>query len=85
MKECIEQAEIEAWKDLIDSAPESFKLKRGLRYKDIGGGTAINFFSLPIPLFNRVIGLGLNAAFNTSIINEIKAFYSNNEKYIVHF
>src|SRR5689334_7237457 len=55
----IEQTEIAAWRDLIDAAPDTFRLARGLQHQDIGGGMAINFQTMPIPLFNRVIGLGL--------------------------
>ena len=55
----IEQTEIAAWSDLIDAAPDSFRQANGLRHQAIGGGMAINFQKEPIPLFNRVIGLGL--------------------------
>lgn len=81
----IELTEIAAWRDLIDAAPDSFKIKNGLRYKDIGGGTAINFLKEPSPLFNRVIGLGLTQSLNQEVIDDIKSFYTHHEKYIVHY
>ena len=81
----IEQTEIAAWKDLIDAAPDSFKLVNGLRYRYIGGGLAINFQAEPVPLFNRVIGLGLAGTLTPAVINEIKNFYTHNEKYIIHY
>jgi hypothetical protein len=81
----IEQTEIAAWKDLIDAAPDSFKIANGLRHEDVGGGMAINFRQEPIPLFNRVIGLGLSQPLNQHVIDSIKSFYQHHEKYLVHF
>lgn len=81
----IEQTEIAAWRDLIDAAPDSFRLARGLRHCDIGGGMAINFQAEPIPLFNRVIGLGLTEPLTQKTIDEIKSFYTHKEKYLVHY
>lgn len=81
----IEQTEILAWKDLIDAASNNFKEKNGLAHKNIGGGLAINFQKMPVPLFNRVIGLGLTESVTQAIVNEIISFYSHNEKYIIHY
>lgn len=81
----IEGTELAAWQDLIDAAPDSFRIKRGLGYKQIGGGLAINFKSMPIPLFNRVIGLGLSEPLTPSVVDDIKAYYAHNEKYLIHF
>jgi len=81
----IEGTEMAAWQDLIDAAPESFRLARGLGYKKIGGGLAINFTSTPIPLFNRVIGLGLSEPVTPAVVEEVKAYYARNEKYLIHF
>ena len=81
----IEQTEIAAWRDLIDAAPDTFKVTNGLRYKLIGGGLATNFQNEPIPLFNRVIGLGLTEPVTRDVIDKIKKFYSHKEKYIVHY
>ncbi len=81
----IEQTEIAAWRDLIDAAPDSFQIINGLRHKNIGGGMAINFQKEPIPLFNRVIGLGLEEPLTQNVIDEIKTFYNHHEKYIVHY
>lgn len=81
----IEQTEISAWKDLIDAAPDSFRILNGLRHQDIGGGMAINFQQEPIPLFNRVIGLGIREPLTQYLLDSIKAFYTHKEKYIIHF
>ena len=81
----IEQTEMAAWRDLIDAAPDSFKIVNGMQHKDIGGGMATNFQKMPIPLFNRVIGLGLTEPLTQNIINEVKSFYTHNEKYLVHY
>lgn len=81
----IEQTEMAAWQDLIDAAPESFRLEKGLQHKAIGGGMAINFQKEPIPLFNRVIGLGLKEPLTQGIIDEVKAFYARKEKYLIHY
>lgn len=81
----IEGTELAAWQDLIDAAPDSFRLARGLNYKRIGGGLAINFQSMPIPLFNRVIGLGLSEPLTSAVLDDVKAYYSHNEKYLIHF
>jgi hypothetical protein len=81
----IEQTEIAAWRDLIDAAPDLFKVRNGLQHKDIGGGMAINFQRMPIPLFNRVIGLGLSEPLTQNIINEVESFYTHGEKYLIHY
>lgn len=81
----IEQTEMAAWRDLIDAATDSFKKAKGLRYEYIGRGLAINFQKEPIPLFNRVIGLGLEEPLSQEVIDSIKSFYSQKEKYIVHY
>lgn len=81
----IEQTEIAAWRDLINAAPDSFRMANGLRHKDIGGGMAINFQKMPIPLFNRVIGLGLKEPVTQDVIDQVKSFYTQNEKYLVHY
>ncbi len=81
----IEQTETAAWRDLIDAAPDSFRQAKGLRYQNIGEGLAINFQKEPIPLFNRVIGLGLAKPFSQDLIETIKAFYTHHEKFIVHY
>lgn len=81
----IERTEIAAWRDLIDAAPDSFKMANGMQHRDIGGGMATNFQKMPIPLFNRVIGLGLTEPLTQSIVDEIKSFYSHKEKFLVHY
>jgi len=81
----IEQTEIAAWSDLIDAAPDSFRQANGLRHQTIGGGMAINFQKEPIPLFNRVIGLGLTQPITKQIIDSIKSFYTHHEKYLIHY
>jgi hypothetical protein len=81
----IEQTEIAAWRDLLDAAPDSLRLANGMQHKDIGGGMAINFQKMPIPLFNRVIGLGLKEPLTQEIIDQVKSYYTHHEKYLVHY
>ena len=81
----IEETEIKAWRDLIDAAPDSFQVKNGLMHKNVGGGMAIGFLKEPVPLFNRVIGLGLREAFSQQVIDKIKSIYTHQEKYIIHY
>jgi hypothetical protein len=81
----IEQTEIAAWKDLIDAAPISFAEANGPRHQAIGGGMAIIFQKEPIPLFNRVIGLGLTSPLTQQVIDTIKCFYKHHEKYLIHY
>ena len=81
----IEQTEIDAWRSLIDAAPDSLKQLNGLQHLDIGGDTAINFQHEPTPLFNRIIGLGLTKPLTQQLIDSIKGFYIHHEKYIVHY
>src|SRR4051794_24371219 len=73
----IEQTEIEAWRSLVDAAPDSLKQLNGLRHVSIGGGMAINFQHEPTPLFNRVIGLGLTEPLTQQVIDSIKSFYNH--------
>jgi hypothetical protein len=54
----IERAEAVAWKDQWDAAPEDFRARTGMYYREVGGATAFVFPPMPLPLFNRVIGLG---------------------------
>jgi hypothetical protein len=81
----IEQTEIEAWRSLIDAAPDSLRTINGMKHVAIGGGMAINFQKKPVPLFNRVIGLGLTEPLTQPVIDSIKAFYIQHEKYLVHY
>jgi hypothetical protein len=81
----IEQTEIEAWRSLIDAAPDSMRTINGMKHVAIGGGMAIKFQKKPVPLFNRVIGLGLTQPLTQQVIDSIKAFYTQHEKYLVHF
>lgn len=81
----IEKTEMEAWSSLIDAPPDSLRLANGMKHQDLGGGVAINFQKMPIPLFNRVIGLGLTEPLTQAVIDSIKAFYAHHEKYLVHF
>lgn len=81
----IEQTEIAAWSNLLDAAPDSFRLANGLRHQAFGGGMAINFQKEPIPLFNRVIGLGLIKPLTRQVIDSIKSFYVHHEKYLIHY
>jgi hypothetical protein len=81
----IEQTEIEAWRSLLDAAPDSLREVNGMKHRDIGGGMAINFQKNPIPLFNRVIGLGLCEPLTQQVIDSVKTFYTHHEKYLIHF
>ncbi len=81
----IEQTEIAAWKDLLDAAPGNFAKSNGLRYAEIGGGLAINFQQMPIPLFNRVIGSGLMQPLTKDLIEQIGSFYGHGEQYLIHY
>jgi hypothetical protein len=81
----IEQTEMDAWRSLIDAVPDSLKRANGMEHKSIGGGMAIHFQKMPVPLFNRVIGLGLTEPLTQEVIDEIRSFYKRNEKYIIHF
>jgi hypothetical protein len=80
----IEKTETEAWRSLIDAAPDSLRKANGMGYMDIGGGMAINFQHNPVPLFNRVTGLGLTKPLTQQVVDSIKAFYSHHEKYLIH-
>lgn len=81
----VEQTEVAAWKDLIDAAPDTFKAANGMKYFNVGGGLAINFQKMPIPLFNRVIGLGLSEPVTQEVIDQITGFYTHGEKYLIHY
>lgn len=81
----IERTETEAWRSLLDAAPDSLRKVNGMKYMAIGGGTAINFQKNPIPLFNRVIGLGLSEPLTQQVIDSVKNFYTHDEKYLIHF
>jgi hypothetical protein len=81
----IEQTEMAAWRGLIDAIPDSLKLANGMKHQNIGGGMVINFQKIPVPLFNRAIGMGLAEPFTQKVLDSIKSFYSHREKYIVHY
>lgn len=83
--ELIEQTEAAAWRDMLDAAAPAFSTANGLRYKETGGGLAINFQQMPVPLFNRVIGAGLTMPLTQDVIDEVKAFYTRNEQYLIHY
>src|ERR1043165_9795004 len=55
----VEFGEAEAYADLQRAAPADFAAQLGMRVEKIGSATGIVMAGADIPLFNRVIGLGV--------------------------
>jgi hypothetical protein len=70
-----ERMEAQAWVDWYASAPPAVRASGGQRVASIGGATLLIAPGLPVPLFNRVIGLGLDRPCTPDDLEAVRAVY----------
>ena len=63
-----EHNEAAAWRDMFASAPKELAAAHGLWAQQRGAALAISVKDLPIGMFNRVLGLGLNEALDEATL-----------------
>jgi hypothetical protein len=73
----VEFGEAEAYADMFQAAPPAL----GTRVERIGGAVALIASSVPIFLFNRVIGLGLEETVPDVLLEQIVSLYAGNTVY----
>jgi hypothetical protein len=71
----IEVIEQQAWENMFDIAPVTFKEEQGMFYKHIGGATCLIFPKYPIVHFNMVIGLGFEEPVTPNLLDKIEDLY----------
>lgn len=71
----LERIEVEAYAALLAAAPHPFATAVGLSVVEAGGATLLVAPRIPVPLFNRAIGLGLDRPATPEDLDEILAVY----------
>lgn len=83
----IEAIEMEAWQNMFDIAPESFRQEMNLYYKKIGGGICFVFPKYPVVHFNMVMSLGYDEPISEALLKEVEAIYEkeNQPIYMIQY
>lgn len=83
----IEGIEIEAWQNMFDIAPPSYKKEMQMSRKHIAGGTCLVFPKYPLVHFNMVMGLGFSEPITGQVLQEVEQLYANENQsvYIIHY
>lgn len=72
---CADDAEAAAFADLYAAAPPALRERLGLAVRQVAGATLLLAPGLPTPMFNRVIGLGLESAADAAVLDAVEAAY----------
>lgn len=70
-------AEAAAYADMYAGAPAGVRTQLGLQVREISGATLLLAPGLPVPIFNRVIGLGTFEPATQSALDRILATYAD--------
>ena len=73
LAELVEYGEAEAFADMFDASPEY----QGQRVERIAGAYALIAPTMPLILFNRVLGLGLKESIHDDVLHRITVVYRN--------
>jgi hypothetical protein len=73
--EIVETSESNTFRTVVDAMPTAVLAEYGFSWQEVDGATAIFFEKLPIPAFNRVIGLGLHQAATEAMIDDLISLY----------
>lgn len=71
----IEEAEKQAWQNMFDLAPESFRREMNLYYEHAGGGICQVFPKYPVVHFNMVMGLGFTEPVTRKVLERVEGIY----------
>ncbi|HRH61294.1 MAG TPA: SMI1/KNR4 family protein [Chitinophagaceae bacterium] len=83
----IENAELDAWQNMFDIAPEDFRKKMAMFYKHVGGGICQVFPNYPVVHFNMVMGLGFTEPVTKEILQQVESIYNEAQQpvYMIQF
>jgi hypothetical protein len=83
----VEAVERQAWQNMFDIAPEEFRKRVKLFYRNVGGGTCQVFPNYPIVHFNMVLGLGFTEPLTDTLLREVENIYAaaGQPAYMVQF
>ncbi len=70
-----ERIEAHAWSDWYAAAPPAVRAQGGQRVESVAGATLLIAPGLPVPLFNRAIGLGLDRPCTREDLEAVRAVY----------
>jgi len=73
----IESAELDAWQNMFDIAPENFREKMKMFYRQVGGGICEVFPLYPVVHFNMVMGLGFTEPVTKEILHRVENIYAD--------
>ena len=73
LAELVEYGKAEAFADMFDASPEY----QGQRVERIAGAYALIAPTMPLILFNRVLGLGLKESIHDDVLHRITVVYRN--------
>jgi len=73
----LEFVEAQMWKTLFTSIPVTDAMDLGVRYESLGAAMCFMFEKLPVWMFNRVLGLGIDSPASLSDIQYLMDFYGN--------
>lgn len=76
----IEAIEMEAWQNMFDIAPESFRKEMNLYYRKTGGGICFVFPKYPVVHFNMAMSFGYAEPITETLLEEIKAIYEKEQQ-----
>ena len=83
----IEGVEMDAWKDCVAAAPADYVAREGLTARPLGAGLAVACRNIAIPLFNRVMGLGVAAPATEAEVTAARSLYESLgvRKFMIHY
>ena len=83
----IENAELQAWQNMFDIAPEEFRKKMKLFYKQVGGGICEVLPFYPVVHFNMVMGLGFTEPVTGKVLAQVEKIYADAQQsvYLIQF
>jgi GNAT superfamily N-acetyltransferase len=70
-----DRVEAAAYADLYLSTPPALRARMGLAVESLAGATALICTALPVPMFNRVIGLGLERPASPADVDPLVDLY----------
>src|SRR5689334_4915435 len=76
LAQLVEFAEAATMADAVRAAPAALAEGLGMEVRQIGGATACVMRGADVPLFNRVLGLGLTEPATESMLDAVVALYA---------
>jgi hypothetical protein len=74
--ELLDEIEAEAWRDLVAAAPAAVIEATGMRFAQLGQVGVLTAPGLPVPLYNRAIGLGNRGPAREQDVDQVLAHFA---------